>query len=178
MRLMKEPRGRPFSWYSYFSNYPLFLVLRVAVKRLQSKITQNTKKQTNSRKSRTGLHKTGARTEGGHGSHGSPKRRVKPVTHIRLASVGEENICGGVVRGIGSTDIRIRSRGVLYSSTSTVVSTRSLLPVNMSRVAAEKTGVSRQVRVCQHCRGCEGCGSVGNHRLPSIQLLTRRSRHR
>ena len=37
----------------------------VAVKRLQSKITQNTKKQTNSRKSRTGLHKTGARTEGG-----------------------------------------------------------------------------------------------------------------
>ena len=138
----------------------LVLVLRVAVKRLQSKITQNTKKQTNSRKSRTGLHKTGARTEGGHGSHGSPKRRVKPVTHIRLASVGEENICGGVVRGIGSTDIRIRSRGVLYSSTSTVVSTRSLLPVNMSRVAAEKTGVSRQVRVCQHCRGCEGCGSA------------------
>ena len=178
MRLMKEPRGGLFSWYSYFSNYPLFLVLRVAVKRLQSKITQNTQKQTNSRKSRTGLHKTGARTEGGHGSHGSPKRRVKLVTHIRLASVGEENICGGVVRGIGSTDIRIRSRGVLYSSTSTVVSTRSLLPVNMSRVAAEKTGVSRQVRVCQHCRGCEGCGSVGNHRLPSIQLLTRRSRHR
>ena len=67
MRLMKEPRGRLFSWYSYFSNYPLFLVLRVAVKRLQSKITQNTKKQTNSRKSRTGLHKTGARTEGGMG---------------------------------------------------------------------------------------------------------------
>ena len=97
MRLMKEPRGRLFSWYSYFSNYPLFLVLRVAVKRLQSKITQNTKKQTNSRKSRTG-----ARTEGGHGSHGSPKRRVKPVTHIRLASVGEENVyknlCGGVDR--------------------------------------------------------------------------------
>ena len=112
------------------------------------------------------------------GRMGHQKRRVKPVTHIRLASVGEENICGGVVRGIGSTDIRIRSRGVLYSSTSTVVSTRSLLPVNMSRVAAEKTGVSRQVRVCQHCRGCEGCGSVGNHRLPSIQLLTRRSRHR
>ena len=100
-------------------------LLRVAVKRLQSKITQNTKKQTNSRKSRIGLHKTGARTEGG---HGSPKRRVKLVTHIRLASVGEENICGGVVRGIGSTDIRIRSRGVLYSSTSTVVSTRSLCP--------------------------------------------------
>ena len=95
MRLMKEPRGGLFSWYSYFYNYPLFLVLRVAVKRLQSKITQNTKKQTNSRKSRTGLHKTGARTEGGHGSHGSPKRRVKPVTHIRLASVGEENMCGG-----------------------------------------------------------------------------------
>ena len=34
----------------------------------------------------------------------------------------------GVVCGIGSTDIRIRSRGVLYSSTSTVVSTRSLCP--------------------------------------------------
>ena len=46
MRLMKEPRGGLFSWYSYFSNYPLFLVLRVAVKRLQSKITQNTEKQT------------------------------------------------------------------------------------------------------------------------------------
>ena len=59
---------------------------------------------------------------------GHQKRRVKLVTHIRLASVGEENICGGVVRGIGSTDIRIRSRGVLYSSTSTVVSTRSLCP--------------------------------------------------
>ena len=69
------------------------------------------------------------------GRMGHQKRRVKPVTHIRLASVGEENICGGVVRGIGSTDIRIRSRGVLYSSTSTVVSTRSLLPVNMSRVS-------------------------------------------
>ena len=65
MRLMKEPRGGLFSWYSYFYNYPLFLVLRVAVKRLQSKITQNTKKQTNSRKSRIGLHKTGARTEVG-----------------------------------------------------------------------------------------------------------------
>ena len=61
----------------------------------------------------------------------------------------------------------------MYSSTSTVVSTRSLLPVNMSRVAAEKTGVSRQVRVCQHCRGCEGCGSVGNHRLPSIAHSTK-----
>ena len=92
MRLMKEPRGGLFSWCSYFSNYPLFLVPRVAVKRLQSKITQNTKKQTSSRKSRTGLHKTGARTEGG---HGPPKRRDKPVTHIRLASVGEENMmCG------------------------------------------------------------------------------------
>ena len=65
MRLMKEPWGGLFSWYSYFSYYPLFLVLRVAVKRLQSKITQNTKKQTNSRKSRIGLHKTGARTEVG-----------------------------------------------------------------------------------------------------------------
>ena len=29
MRLMKEPRGGLFSWYSYFSDYPLFLVLRV-----------------------------------------------------------------------------------------------------------------------------------------------------
>ena len=38
MRLMKEPRGGLFSWCSYFSNYPLFLVPRVAVKRLQSKI--------------------------------------------------------------------------------------------------------------------------------------------
>ena len=43
MRLMKEPRGGIFSWYSYFSNYPLFLVLRVAVKRLQSKITKTQK---------------------------------------------------------------------------------------------------------------------------------------
>ena len=59
MRLMKEPRGGLFSWCSYFSNYPLFLVLRVAVKRLQSKITQNTKKQTSSRKSRRGVKKGG-----------------------------------------------------------------------------------------------------------------------
>ena len=89
MRLMKEPRGGLFSWCSYFSNYPLFLVPRVAVKRLQSKITQNTKKQTSSRKSRTGLHKTGARTEGG---HGSPKRRDKPIMYLcqKLLSVDSE----------------------------------------------------------------------------------------
>ena len=161
-------------------HYPLIVVLRVAVKR-KTAPEQNHPKHKKADKFKEIENWTSQdwrQDRGGHGSHGSPKRRVKPVTHIRLASVGEENICGGVVRGIGSTDIRIRSRGVLYSSTSTVVSTRSLLPVNMSRVAAEKTGVSRQVRVCQHCRGCEGCGSVGNHRLPSIQLLTRRSRHR
>ena len=88
MRLMKEPRGGLFSWCSYFSNYPLFLVPRVAVKRLQSKITQNTKKQTSSRKSRTGLHKTGARTEGGQYIEDSAPSICSDNVFVPKATVG------------------------------------------------------------------------------------------
>ena len=59
--------------------------------------------------------------------------------------------CGGLPRGTGKKPVFCRGK----------------------TGRAEKTGVFRQVRVCQHCRGCEGCGSVGNHRLPSIAHSTK-----